>query len=79
MTNDQCRVKIKLLKAEMIKSLDKYIEKTINSGAIDIAGSECNYLLPKIIMSAVLSELSFQYGPLSKEGKKEVENLKLFL
>jgi hypothetical protein len=79
MTNDQCRKKIELLRAEMNECIDKTIEKAIHSGAIDIEGTEDNFLVPKIILSAVLSEVSWHVGPMSDEGKKEVENLKLFL
>ena len=79
MTKAQLRKKIKELIRKGKPEVDRMLEKAINSGAIDIEGAEDNYLLPKIILSALYSELAWQYEPLTKEGKAEVKNLKRFI
>lgn len=79
MTKSQFRKNTKALKKDVLKLIDNRIEKAINSGAIDFDTYENNYLLPKIFLSAVASEIEFQYRPLTKEGIKERNNLKLFL
>ncbi len=38
--------------------------------------AEDNYILPKTVVCAVLQRLSWQYEPLSKQGKKNVQDIK---
>lgn len=79
MTKTQFRKNTKALKKDILKLIDNRIEKAIESGAIDFDKYENNYLLPKIFISAVASEIEFQFRPLTKEGIKERNNLKLHL
>lgn len=41
--------------------------------------AEDNMLLPKIVLSAVYSEMAWQYEPTTKTGKKAVKNLRIFI
>lgn len=79
MTKTQFRRKTKSLKKEVNKLIDQRIEKVIQSGAIDFSKYENNYLLAKIFMSAMGSEIEFQFKPHNKEDIKERNNLKHFL
>jgi hypothetical protein len=74
-----------LLKDSYIDA-QKKIDKAINSGAIDIENWDPNYnswILPKIIVTAILENASQDYQgkgtEFEKQIKKEVNNLKLFL
>lgn len=78
-TKTQLKKKIKSLIKQGKPEFDRMIEKAINSQAIDLEGAEDNFLLAKIVLCAVYSEMSYQYEPLSKEGKAEVKNLKIFI
>lgn len=78
-TKTQLNKKIKALIKEAKPEFDRIIEKAINSPAIDLDNAENNFLLAKIILCAVYSEMSDQYAPLSKEAKQAVTNLKIFI
>lgn len=52
-------------------------EKALTSGALDLDSYEDNYLLPKIILSAIYSELAYQRRPHSKCDQETIDNLKL--
>lgn len=38
--------------------------------------AEDNFILPKTVLSAVLSELAWQYEPFNKQDKKQVKQIK---
>jgi hypothetical protein len=61
------------------ESVHHKIKKAIDSGAINIEVYEDNYLLSKIIICAVLSNVSNMYKPIKKKDITEVNNLKKFL
>ena len=80
MTQKQFRTKAKLLKKEVNRLIDQRIEKALKSGCLPLDNYEKNsFLLPKAFIAAVGSEIEFQFKPLTKEGIKEMENIKLFL
>lgn len=79
MTKQQYYKKCKELKKEMNKLFDNRVEKLLNSGAIELSNYDDNYILPKIVVCAIASEIQWQFKPLSKEGQKEVKNLELFV
>lgn len=79
MTRTQYRKKCKQLKKNAMQLIDTGIEKALKSGSIDLADYEDNYILPKIVLSAIGHEIAYQFAPHSKEDKKAVENLRLFL
>ncbi len=54
------------------------VKKVLDSGAIDIDSADDNYVLPKIILRALLKDAEFSIGsPIGKERmtKKEVDNI----
>lgn len=54
------------------------VKKVLDSGAIDIDSADDNYVLPKIILRALLKDAEFSIGsPIGKERmtKKEVGNI----
>lgn len=81
MTKAQLKKKINECLRDDKNHIQKYIDRAINSGCIDIEGAENNYLLAKIILSAVYKEMSRQYSPMdyNKQGKKDVENIYIHL
>ena len=60
-------------------TLEKSINKILNSGSIDLESYEDNYLLPKAFITAYFEEQAHQYRPYNKEARNEVDNIKLFL
>jgi len=79
MTKTQFRRRAKSLKKEVANLIDQRIEKVIQSGAVDFSKYENNYLLAKIFISAVGSEIEHQFKPLRPEDIKERNNLKNYL
>ena len=79
MTKTQTKDKIRGITKNIRKEIEKLMEKTLKTGAVDIAQYEDNYRLPKIIVSAILKELTRQYRPLTKEDQAESENIYRFL
>ncbi len=79
MTAAQLKRKIRECRKRDNAHITNHINSAIKSGAFNISDYEDNFLLAKIVLSAVYSEMSWQYEPLTKDGKKEVENLKKFL
>ncbi|PNP92060.1 hypothetical protein BFS16_12050 [Hoylesella timonensis] len=54
------------------------VKKVLDSGAIDIDSADDNYVLPKIILRALLKDAEFSVGsPIGEERmiKKEVDNI----
>jgi hypothetical protein len=79
MTKTQYLKKCKELKKEACKLIDNRIEKALKSGAIDLFEYGDDYILPKIVMSAIGHEMEFQFKPHSREDINTLEKLKLFL
>jgi hypothetical protein len=57
--------------------LDK-VKYYLNSGAIDIESYEDNYLLPKILLSAIGNDMARQYMPYGDKDKRTVRDLGYF-
>jgi hypothetical protein len=79
MTETQFRKRTKSLKREVNKLIDDRIEKILRSGALSLEDHEDDYRLPKIFMSAMGAEISFQFRPSSSDGQKEVKNIERML
>ena len=81
MTKTQFRKKSKYLRKEVGYLIDDRIEKILKSGALDLDKYGDDYILPKIFICAMVSEIYFQFKPLSntKEAKKEIKNIECFL
>ncbi len=67
-----------LIKPNNSEMLGK-IDIILNSNCIDLDDYDNNYLLPKIIFTALLIDASEKYEPFGKEAKKEVRNILKFL
>lgn len=78
MTREEIEDNIK----ELIESDKQYIwdqvQRALNSGGVDLDKYEGRMVWPKIIMTAVYSELSGQYDQM-KEWKKDIKNLKILI
>jgi hypothetical protein len=58
--------------------INKRAKELLNSGAVDLDTFDDDYQLPKIVLCAVLKDLTWQYMPLTQESKKLVKNLERF-
>ena len=74
MTKKQLEKKTRHLIAESAKCMRRNMKRAIESGAIDIKSYEDNYILPKIVLRALLEEENRQYS-LTKEEEKLKNNL----
>lgn len=63
---------------ELMQKIREKAKKLFYSGGVDTDSYEDNFLLPKIILTAVLKHQAFQYEPHTKEDKKVVKNLEHF-
>lgn len=79
MTKAQLNKKVKELIRKGKPEFDRMIQKSINSQGIDITNADDNYILAKVILSAVYGEMAYQYEPFDKEGKRQVKNLRIFI
>jgi len=77
-TKKQALTRLKKMMKQANQYMTKEAERLLNSGAIDMRKYEDNYILPKVLLSAVLYNTAQQYLPFDKEAKKELENLKKF-
>lgn len=78
MTKTQFKKKIASMKKDISKYIDEETLRLFDSGAINKNSYEDDYQLPKIVLTVALKSLSFQYLPLTPEGKREVLNLERF-
>lgn len=79
MTKQQYYAKCEELKPDLMRIVDERIKKAGESGAIDFDSYENNYLLSKIVFSAIGREIERQFKPFSKRDIKEVNNIYKFL
>lgn len=72
--------KIKAMQADNSEWIIKECERLMNSGGIDIAEHEGNFVIPKIIFSVALENLANQYKPYpdQKRLNKIIKNLRYF-
>ena len=77
MTKSQLRKKVNELISQSAKAQRDNIDKVLKSGAVNLSDFEDNYLLPKIVISALLTEEIHQYKPFSnqKTHLKAVNNI----
>jgi hypothetical protein len=80
MTQEQFNARFqKLLDDEDFnKSIKDRAARLVSSGAVDLDDYGDGFRLPKIILYAVLKEISNQYLPLTPQEKKTVKNLEYF-
>ena len=72
-TKRQLKTKTKELIKNSSKSMVENIDKAMASGAIDLNSYEDNYILPKILLCALLKEELHQYKPLGDDAKKKMQ------
>ena len=71
--------KIDELMPDITEFIKQKAEKALSCGAIDLDDYNDDYILTKIVLTAVAKELSYAYRPWSEDGRKEVKNLESFL
>lgn len=69
------RLTKQMVKESLNEVIDRKLDKVFTVGVININDFELDYLLPKIIASALLKEAEFQARPLGSEYKDLVEQL----
>jgi len=79
MTKTQATRKTNYLISQAARHMRELIDKALRSGALDLAIYEDDYLLPKIIVSSLLREVTWQYQPLHPEDRKTSKNLDCFI
>ncbi len=78
MTKTQFKKKIASMKKNMNKYIDEETLRLFSCGAIDNTSYSNDYLLPKIVLTVALENITHEYKPLSGMGKIEVNNLRRF-
>jgi len=79
MTKTQLRKKFKELQRNNNKSMMELFERALKSGALELSNYDDNYILPKIIIHAILLGMVDQWRPLIPEFLRESKNLSHFL
>lgn len=72
-------LKVRELNKSFSEDLGKELDKILESGCLDLTKYENDFILPKIIFSAILKNESFQFVPMSKEYQQEIKNVSKFL
>lgn len=75
MTKQQAIKKFKEMLPELKEAMIKDCEKLLDCGGVNLPDYEDNYLLPKILMTAILERQIWQYRPHTKEAKEVSKNL----
>ena len=78
MTKTQFKKKIASMKKDVNQYIDKETLRLFECGGTNKESYGDDYELPKIVLCAVLKNLSFQYRPFSKAALEEVKNLEYF-
>lgn len=71
--------KVRELNESFSENLEKELDKILKSGCLDLTKYENNFILPKIVFSAILKSESFQFAPMIKEYQQEIKNVSKFL
>ena len=70
--------KVKEMVFNLNQDLTKECIRLFNCGGVDPEDYDSDYMLPKIILTVALENLSEGFIPLTKEGKATANNLKHF-
>ncbi len=79
MTREDARNKSLEVADNFFRQVKSKIDSALNSGCIDLESYENNYVLPRIIVEAVLKDVYESNLPPTKEWRKEVDNIYKFL
>lgn len=72
-------LKVRELNKSFSEELENELDKILEAGCLDLTKYENDFILPKIIFSAILKNESFQFAPMSKEYQQEIKNVSKFL
>lgn len=72
-------LKVRELNKSFSEELEKELDKILEAGCLDLTKYENDFILPKIIFSAILKNESFQFAPMNKEYQQEIKNVSKFL
>ena len=78
LTEEQFWSKYNMLRSQVDDLLRNRAHNLLASGAIDLAAWGDDFQLPKIVITDALQHEADQWAPLSKEGKKTLNNLSHF-
>ena len=79
MEKQEIKKKTLELAEELFGLVDKKIDKALNSGSIDTDSYENDYLLPKIILHAIMMDCVDNTRPLTASYAKEARNIYDFI
>jgi hypothetical protein len=75
MTENELFTKVDELARQLPQDVIQSAKKIRESGVVDIEPYENNYLLPKMMLSAILSGLSEEYKPFDKSKYKKIKDM----
>lgn len=79
MKKSELILKVRALNKAFTDNLENELNKILESGCLDLTKYENDFILPKIVFSAILKSESFQFTPMSKEYHQEIKNVSKFL
>lgn len=79
MKKSELILKVRALNKAFTDNLENELNKILESGCLDLTKYENDFILPKIVFSAILKSESFQFAPMSKEYHQEIKNVSKFL
>lgn len=71
--------KVRELNKSFSEDLEKELDKILESGCLDLSKYKNDFILPKIVFSAILKSESLQFAPMSKGYQQEFKNVSKFL
>ena len=81
MTKERIKQLTEELAGDLPRQISISIDKVLTSGVVNIDDFEDNYLLPKMIMSAVCQQYAREYKPLygSRSQTKQINEISLLV
>lgn len=71
--------KVRALNQAFTDNLENELNKILENGCLDLTKYENDFILPKIVFSAMLKNGSLQFVPTGKEFQREIRNVYNFL
>lgn len=71
--------KVRALNQAFTDNLENELNKILENGCLDLTKYENDFILPKIVFSAMLKNGSLQFAPTGKEFQREIRNVYNFL
>lgn len=79
MTKKQAIKKTRSVIHSMSQKMSEKVEKVLNSGAINLENWKDDFLLPKLITSALLEDAIDQLRPIEESYQEEIEKIYKFI